>query len=242
VILGVRAETAPENLQERFTANALRFGTNVANAVNTPERAIDESFDWAIIDSNRMVRWAIGGIPMKSAVPEIPDNPVLMPAHQIGTGYYSTFVEPVKSRSSGKVGVISVFEDVSGEQKVLHQSAIFNVLVGVSLWFITIGFAAINLRRTRTPEITCAQVPLLQESDTVEFKSSLRWSYQANKYDREMERVVVKTVAGFLNSYRGGNLIIGLDDKGEVLGLELDYSTLGRSQIATASSKHYGMY
>jgi predicted HTH transcriptional regulator len=39
-------------------------------------------------------------------------------------------------------------------------------------------------------------------------------------------KVVVKTVAGFLNSYRGGNLIIGLDDKGQVLGLQSDYSTL----------------
>jgi predicted HTH transcriptional regulator len=60
----------------------------------------------------------------------------------------------------------------------------------------------------------------------VEFKSSLRWNYRADKSDREMEKMVVKTVAGFLNSYRGGNLIIGLNDQGQVLGLEPDFSTL----------------
>ena len=103
----------------------------------------------------------------------------------------------------------------------------FNAFVAAVLWIITVGFAAVYLRRTRVPEITCAQIPLLQESDTVEFKSSLRWNYREKKRDPEMERVVVKTTAGFLNSYQGGNLIIGLDDEGNVLGLQPDYSTLG---------------
>src|SRR6516165_4734356 len=99
VILGVRAEVTPENLQERFSVNASRFGSTVADAADTRERAIDESFDWAVIDLNGNVRWAIGGIPMKSSVPEIPDDPALLSARQIGTGYYASFVQPVKSRS-----------------------------------------------------------------------------------------------------------------------------------------------
>jgi len=226
VILGVRAEITPEDLQERFIANASRFGSNVADATHTPERAIHESFDWAIVDLNGTLRWAIGGIPMKIAVPEIPDTPALSPVCQVGSGYYSVFFQPVRSRSGRKVGVITVLEDISAERRVLHQSAIFNLLVGVSLWFITVAFAILYLRRTRVPEITCAQIPVLQESDTVEFKSSLRWNDRENRPDREMEKVVVKTVAGFLNSYTGGNLIIGLDDKGQVLGLQADYSTL----------------
>jgi hypothetical protein len=123
--------------------------------------------------------------------------------------------------------VISAFEDVTGEQKVLHQSAIFNGFIAAILWGITLVVATLYLRRVRVTEIVCAQIPFLEESDTeVEFKSSLRWSYKANKSDRELEKVVVKTVAGFLNSYRGGNLIIGLSDQGQVLGLQSDYSTL----------------
>ena len=89
VILGVRAEITPENFQRRLAATALVFGSSVAEAIEIPERAIDESFDWAIIDSNGEVRSAIGGIPMKSALPEIPDNPTFVPTLRIGTGYYS---------------------------------------------------------------------------------------------------------------------------------------------------------
>ncbi len=63
------------------------------------------------------------------------------------------------------------------------------------------------------------------ESETVEFKSSARWDYKAQKQNRELEAVIVKTVAGFLNR-DGGILMIGVDDSGTVLGLERDYSTL----------------
>lgn len=226
VILGARAEITPGDIAARFTANADRFGRSVSDALATPERAIDEAFDCAVIDARGTLRWAIGGIPLKSAIPEIPDRSTLIPARQIGDSYYSIFLQPVKSRSGRKVGIISVYLDVSGEQRVLHQSAEFNALVAIVLWSLTVGLAAAYLHRTRVPEISCAQIPLLQESDTVEFKSSLRWNYQASKPDREMEKVVIKTVAGFLNSYRGGNLIIGLSDQGQVLGLESDYSTL----------------
>jgi hypothetical protein len=163
---------------------------------------------------------------MKASLPEIPDNAAFMPSHEIGKGYYFTFVQPVMSRSGKKVGVIRVFEDVSPEERVLRQSTTFNALVALVLWAVTVGFAAIFLRSTRVAEITCAQIPLLHESDTVEFKSSLRWNYRANRPDREMEKAVVKTVTGFFNSYQGGNLIIGIDDQGQVLGLEPDYSTL----------------
>ena len=42
-----------------------------------------------------------------------------------------------------------------------------------------------------------------------------------------MEHVVVKTVCGFLNA-EGRTLLIGVDDDGQVVGLEKDLSTLGR--------------
>jgi hypothetical protein len=83
-------------------------------------------------------------------------------------------IDPIVSKSGQKVGVIKVFEDVTDEQKVLHQSAIFNVVVTAILWSITVALAAAYLRRARVAEISCAQIPFLEESDTVEFKSSLR--------------------------------------------------------------------
>ena len=98
--------------------------------------------------------------------------------------------------------------------------------MAAGLWIVIVGFAAIFLRRSRVAEISCRQIPLLQEGDTVEFKSSLRWDYRENRQNADLEKVVVKTVAGFLNSETGGNLVIGIDDRGQVLGLEPDYSTL----------------
>ncbi|MFO7807537.1 MAG: ATP-binding protein, partial [Candidatus Moraniibacteriota bacterium] len=63
------------------------------------------------------------------------------------------------------------------------------------------------------------------ESDYVEFKSSLRWDYHNGNVNKKLEYVITKTVAAFLNS-SGGKLFIGVDDNGEILGLEKDYKTV----------------
>lgn len=63
------------------------------------------------------------------------------------------------------------------------------------------------------------------ESDVLEFKSSLRWDYNKNCVNNDLEKQVLKTVAAFLNS-KGGNLIIGVNDKGDALGIENDVMTV----------------
>jgi len=64
------------------------------------------------------------------------------------------------------------------------------------------------------------------ESETLEFKSSLRWDFAAGGVNKKLEQVVIKAIAGFLNSRKGGTVLIGVDDRGEVVGLEHDYRTL----------------
>lgn len=64
------------------------------------------------------------------------------------------------------------------------------------------------------------------ESDSLEFKSSLRWDVKLGGANKKLEDVVVKTVAAFGNS-TGGTLLIGVDDDGNVLGLDNDYAALG---------------
>ena len=64
------------------------------------------------------------------------------------------------------------------------------------------------------------------ESAELEFKSSARWDMVANKKNKEMEQIIVKTVAAFLNS-DGGTLLIGVADDGTPLGLAHDLQTLG---------------
>ena len=61
------------------------------------------------------------------------------------------------------------------------------------------------------------------ESQELEFKSSLSWDYDKGNKNKKLEYVVAKTVAGFMNAY-GGTLLIGVDDHGKILGLQKDYS------------------
>ena len=65
------------------------------------------------------------------------------------------------------------------------------------------------------------------ENDSVEFKSSLRWSTKEEKTDKRLEVVVVKTLSAFMNA-RGGTLFIGINDDGEPVGIEPDYKTFQR--------------
>jgi hypothetical protein len=61
----------------------------------------------------------------------------------------------------------------------------------------------------------------LQESKTLEFKSTLRWNLKENHEDRAVTLAVLKTVAAFLNT-EGGDLLIGVADDKTVLGIEHD--------------------
>lgn len=64
------------------------------------------------------------------------------------------------------------------------------------------------------------------EGSHLEFKSSLRWDMVESRVNRSLEGVVLKTLAGFLNSHIGGTSLIGVADDGEIVGLEKDYQTL----------------
>ena len=74
------------------------------------------------------------------------------------------------------------------------------------------------IRRHRRAE----ELLKLQESKTLEFKSTLRWSLKEDrKDDKHVTHAALKTIAAFLNT-EGGDLLIGVDDDGSVLGLEHD--------------------
>lgn len=66
------------------------------------------------------------------------------------------------------------------------------------------------------------------ESNLLEFKSSFRWDLEQERVNRNLEGVVLKTLAGFLNSTTGGTLLIGVSDNGDLIGLKNDYSSLKR--------------
>jgi len=65
------------------------------------------------------------------------------------------------------------------------------------------------------------------EDEHLEFKSSFRYDYRLQKVNKVLEAVIVKTLAGFMNT-EGGSLLIGVADDGSILGLESDFQTLQR--------------
>lgn len=71
---------------------------------------------------------------------------------------------------------------------------------------------------------------LAGESDTVEFKSTLRYDLRTKEVNKKLEYVIAKTIAAFMNS-EGGNLFIGVDDNQNMLGLVDDMSTLSKPNI-----------
>ncbi|MCC7076803.1 MAG: protease Lon-related BREX system protein BrxL [Acidimicrobiia bacterium] len=67
------------------------------------------------------------------------------------------------------------------------------------------------------------------ESSRVEFKQTARVNLATKQRDQVIEQMVVKSVAGFLNAH-GGTLLIGIEDSGQVFGIEKDLKTLGQKQ------------
>jgi predicted HTH transcriptional regulator len=65
-----------------------------------------------------------------------------------------------------------------------------------------------------------------RESQRLEYKSSMRWDIRQNQQNTALEEVVAKELYCFMNS-GGGDLLIGVDDDGNPIGLEKDYSTFG---------------
>ncbi len=65
------------------------------------------------------------------------------------------------------------------------------------------------------------------EGEHLEFKSSYRYDLKQEKANKALEMVIMKTLAGMMNS-EGGTLLIGVADDGEILGLAEDYQSLRR--------------
>ena len=63
------------------------------------------------------------------------------------------------------------------------------------------------------------------ENEEVEFKQTLRWDIKVGSVNKELEGVIMKTIAAFANAH-GGTLLVGVADSGEITGLDNDYKSL----------------
>ncbi|MBA4729292.1 MAG: ATP-binding protein, partial [Candidatus Dadabacteria bacterium] len=72
------------------------------------------------------------------------------------------------------------------------------------------------------------------ESKSREFKSTFSLDLKTNKKENYIIESSVKSIAGFLNA-EGGNLYIGVDDGGKILGLECE---IGENKIVKNIDKY----
>ena len=67
----------------------------------------------------------------------------------------------------------------------------------------------------------------LPESPRLEYKSTFQWDVKQDRKNEDLRISTLKTIAAFLNS-EGGTLIIGVEDNGNIFGLEKDFSLLSQ--------------
>lgn len=70
--------------------------------------------------------------------------------------------------------------------------------------------------------ISIAELAMLGESTSLEYKATLRTNLHTRQVDPRMEMGCLKTIAGFLNSRSGGTLLIGVMDDGTPVGIGED--------------------
>lgn len=79
-------------------------------------------------------------------------------------------------------------------------------------------------------EIDINALKKMEESNQLEFKSTFQWDVRQRCKNKELRMSVINTIAAF-NNTDGGYLLIGVDDKGKIFGLEKDYSLLSKKNI-----------
>jgi len=108
---------------------------------------------------------------------------------------------------------IENYEHFLDERRKILAQAINNYLINITESDLNVG------------ELTLEEMIEEGENNCLEFKSTLRWDMEEGRVNKKLEEVILKTISAFSNS-EGGTLIIGVDDEGEILGLDHDYNTL----------------
>ncbi|MGR8929325.1 MAG: AlbA family DNA-binding domain-containing protein [Gammaproteobacteria bacterium] len=129
--------------------------------------------------------------------------------------------------------VLVQFSEAMTGQGDQNNIILFYAEIGALIGLLLLGFY--QMLHKRLVDLDALKVELDKdlpsiirqgEGPLLEFKASLRWDMQEQRINRNLEGVVLKTLAGFFNSHVGGTLLIGVNDNGEIIGLDHDYQTL----------------
>lgn len=99
----------------------------------------------------------------------------------------------------------------------------FFLLTGGLIGYLLYYFISAPSKKEKSLSLT--ELLKKGECETLEFKSSLRWDYNQQKINKDLEFAVLKTIAAFMNT-RNGFLLIGVADDASIIGMENDYESL----------------
>jgi hypothetical protein len=86
-----------------------------------------------------------------------------------------------------------------------------------------LGSTSLEFRHINTNSEDIYDLIRKGENTSLEFKATFRWSLQQQKTSDDLMNAVLKAIVGFSNSKKGGDLLIGVNDNGMVVGLDNDY-------------------
>ena len=174
------------DVDDRLRINFQPFGATIDSAAEVTDRQVDLIIAYAVIDDLGTLRTAAGGIPLST-------NPKAVDPFRGHTSFitldgdpYFTISRQITDGAKRDVANVVLFRDVGLEQLVLHNSLRFNMAVGAACWFSSALLVAFYLYGRRGPRITCEQAISQDESQNIEFKSSLRWDLKLGKASKEV--------------------------------------------------------
>jgi len=111
------------------------------------------------------------------------------------------------------------------ENSVFSRYIRFEIIEFSLLGLSQLGLIVLVFAKSLKEETDIDKIVRSGEHEKLEFKTTFRWDVNRGQVNKELEKAVMKTLAAFLNS-DGGQLIIGVDNKGQPVGLENDLASL----------------
>jgi hypothetical protein len=240
VILGISPPQEVTNVDERLRANAELFGSSLEDALIIQNEQVDMYMEYAIVDDSQKLRYAIGAIPLRILQKPIYPSKGGEVIDEAGLNY-GIFSQAIRDKQARTVGTIYTLEKLDPQPWLVLRTWIVNCLSSAALAFFGTLIGIPYIGEKFDPRRLLNKALQTGESQTVEFKESLRWdNWQVLQPNGEKpkknptevksisEGITVKTMSAFLNG-RGGTLLIGVADDKSIVGLERDYESLVKS-------------
>ena len=234
VITGTLELDDLNSADSKLASNAAKFGSTIGEALKVGSRAINWDVDYAVLGKSGEILYAAGAIPLRISPTSVLDGGLSETTLVLQGRTFLLYARDILGADGKRAGRVVIPMDITGENRAVRLVKWFN-LVTLGLFFCAtaITFTVSMVRR----RISLAEAISNGETDTIEFKSSLRWDYMLKRPNSQLEQAVIKTITGFMNG-EGGNLYIGVADDKSILGLQADYDTFSRNKGRDTFERH----